>query len=166
MRIFALDESIDEPLASSLDAFEHEFSYPLGNAGTLQNQPWRGLHPVLPRNGRGAMLCCGKRWPGHRLTCCGAFRKICYPDLSERTVGYIGDLKIAETARSGRALFRLAGEAMAWNRQRAVQYFGTVMDGTTATPDSYSGRAGLPRFQALAKVAVLGISTSGTLGEP
>ena len=85
-----------------------------------------------------------------------------------RPVIYLGDLKIAPTARNGRVLLRLAEAAAQWCKPRANCGFGVVMDGTTVTPQRYTGRLGIPAFRAAANVVVLrlpGLSWSDRIRE-
>lgn len=86
-------------------------------------------------------------------------RALGLPDGSERSVAYLGDLKVAVPARRGRALLALGRAAEAWTLERADAAFGVVMDGTRINPGSYGGHAGIPKFRELGRVGVLRFST-------
>ena len=72
----------------------------------------------------------------------------------------MGDLKLAPSARGGVVLRLLARTAETQLRPRTDTAFSIVMDGTHVTPETYTGRAGLPSFRAVGKVMVFRIPTS------
>lgn len=159
MKILALEARPDAKLAHMLQRFEQQFSYPLGNA-----QHFHVVHgddyPLFFR-AMGRARCFLAQREGEIVGALAVvIRRAVLPDGNEEEVGYLGDLKIAPHARGGRVLLRLAAAAAAWAPRTLTSFFGVVMDGTAATPDRYTGRIGLPAFEALARVVVARFSTN------
>ena len=90
-------------------------------------------------------------------TLAAVVRDLMAPDGTPQRVAYLADLRVAQSARGGRTLFRLARVAESWLRPMVESAFSVVMDGTRATPLEYTGRAGLLEFRELATVVVLRI---------
>lgn len=159
MTITELHGPPDADLSSALTAFESQFHYPLGS-----DQSFRITHGKdYPRFFRaiGEATSFVAIQDGAVTGTAGlAVRRLLMPDGTARLVGYIGDLKIAENSRGTRILWRLT-QAMrsACERFQVKTAFAVVMDGTSQTPPSYTGRAGLPHFTAVGKVTILRIST-------
>jgi len=163
MRIFALDRPPDGMLARALDRFEHRFSYPLG--ATQRFHVLHGADYSRFFRAIGKARCLVAEDGGEIVGSLAAvIRRIWLPDGTDAEVGYIGDLRVAPEARSGWTLLRLAEEAAGWVRLSAKTCFGVVMDGTAATPDRYTGRAGVPAFDAIARVLIARIPTSSAFG--
>jgi hypothetical protein len=141
-------------LARALTAFETQFTYPLG-----PGRFFRIAHgDDYPRFFRaiGEAACFVAERQGHVLGTLGAaVRQLALPDGGERPVLYLGDLKVAPSARGGRALPRLVRAAQDWAGARVEAAFAVVMDGTPVTPERYTGRLGIPPFRELGKVTVL-----------
>ena len=96
-----------------------------------------------------------------------AIRRLWMPDGTERRAAYLGDLKITAEARGGVVLGRLAQAAEAWLRPKVEAAFGVVMGGTALSPGAYTGRAGIPVFQELGRLAILRLSAGGeSIGDP
>jgi len=89
-----------------------------------------------------------------------AFRRLALPGGEQRTVIYLGDMKIDPLARGGRTLRRLVEAVQQWVAARADAAFAVVMDGTAVVPTRYTGRLGIPLFRELAKIVVLRLPTS------
>jgi hypothetical protein len=145
-------------LARALGAFERQFTYPLG-----PGRSFRISHADdYPRFFRavGEAACFVAERQGRVLGTLGAaLRSLALPGGEERTVVYLGDLKVAPMARGGPALLRLVRAAQDWAGARADAAFGVVMDGTPVTPEAYTGRLGIPSFQDLGKLLVLRLAT-------
>jgi hypothetical protein len=60
----------------------------------------------------------------------------------------------------------LAQAAESWLRPKVQAAFGVVMGGTSLTPGGYTGRAGIPQFKELGRLAILRISGPDGGGEP
>lgn len=73
---------------------------------------------------------------------------------------YGGDLKVRPRARGGRAYLRAASELARWTAKRAERAYSVVMGGTSALPDEYSGRAGLPALRRLAGLTVFSLAAA------
>ncbi|MGH8678906.1 MAG: GNAT family N-acetyltransferase [Burkholderiales bacterium] len=163
MRILALDRPLDGALARALDRFEHRFSYPLG--ATQRFHVLHGADYSRFFRAMGEARCLVAEEGGDIVGSLAAvIRHIWLPDGTGLDVGYIGDLRVAPEARSGWTLIKLAGEAASWVSRSAKACFGVVMDGTPGTPDRYTGRAGIPTFDAIAKVSIARIPTSHASG--
>jgi hypothetical protein len=87
-----------------------------------------------------------------------AVRRLWNPQGAECAVAYLGDLKISAGARGGLVLGRLARAAEEYLRPRVAAAYGVVMGGTASSPDAYTGRAHIPAFQELGRLAVLRLS--------
>ena len=158
MKIHTLDPRMGAALACSLDRFEQQFSYPLGQTQSFHVS--HGDDYVRFFRAMGRAQCFIAEQDGKIIgSLAVVVRRIRLPDRSEKDVGYLGDLKISPCARGGRTLFQLARAAASWIQRSVTAYFGVVMDGTAATPDRYTGRAGLPLFEAIAKVVVVQFPT-------
>jgi len=87
-------------------------------------------------------------------------RPVLFPGGERRTALYLGDLKVDPAVQGGRMVLRLAAAVETWLDERTELAFGVVMDGTRATPAQYTGRLGLPGFEALGKIVVLRLCSS------
>ncbi|HEY8751905.1 MAG TPA: hypothetical protein VIM11_28245, partial [Tepidisphaeraceae bacterium] len=74
----------------------------------------------------------------------------------------IGDLKVDPTLRGSLDFIRLAQAADAWARPQVTAAYGVVMDGTRVSPETYTGRIGIPAFGVLGKIIVLRIATTNS----
>jgi hypothetical protein len=159
MILHALREAPNARLAESLAAFETQFTYPLG-----PGRFFRISHgDDYPRFFRaiGDATCFIAEHDGVVLGTLGvALCRLATPDGGERRAVYVGDLKLAPSARGGVVLRLLARSAETQLRPRTDTAFSVVMDGTRVTPETYTGRAGLPSFRAVGKVMVFRIPTS------
>jgi hypothetical protein len=163
MNVFSLSEHDTPELARALEQFEAAFTYPLGvhqrfsihhGADYLRFYRAMGEAQGFVAMDKGQIV----------GTLAVALRRLLGPDGQSQPAAYIGDLKIASVARGGRVLIHLARHAAAWAKQRTQLAFSVVMDGTEVTPQHYTGRAGLPAFGALAKLAVIRLPTESSVG--
>jgi hypothetical protein len=145
-------------LARALADFEAQFTYPLG-----PGRSFRIAHgDDYPRFFRaiGEAACFVAERQGRVLGTLGAaLRSLTLPTGGERAVVYLGDLKVAPSARGGSTLPRLVRAARDWAAGRANAAFGVVMDGTPVTPERYTDRLGIPAFRALGNVMVRRLPT-------
>jgi hypothetical protein len=147
-------------LARALREFEFPFTYPLGPGKFFRISHGEDYTLFFRAQGNGS--CFIAEHHGRVVGALGtSVRRLCMPDGTERAAAYIGDLKLAEHARGGTVLLRLARAAEAWLRPQVEAAFGVVMDGTSLTPDVYTGRAGIPGFQNVGRLIVLRIAGSG-----
>jgi hypothetical protein len=147
-------------LAQALASFEEQFSYPLG-----PGRSFRISHGEdYPRFFRaiGEARCFVAEQEGRVVGALGvAVRRLLLPDGSERTTGYIGDLKVAMDARGSLVFLRLVRAGDQWVRPKVTAAFGVVMDGTATTPTAYTGRVGIPAFRELGKVMIWRLPADG-----
>lgn len=164
MNLHALTAAPGPALAAALARFEEQFTYPLG-----PEQSFRISHgDDYPRFFRavGDAVCFVAERNGEVLgVLCLAVTQVHTAEGSEVPAIYLGDLKVAPTARGGRVLTRMAAAAGGWCRGRATCGFGVVMDGTRVTPDRYTGRLSIPQFREVAKIAVLRLPASDSRDE-
>jgi hypothetical protein len=85
----------------------------------------------------------------------GAIRPLLQPNGETRPAVYIGDVKVDPGLRGSLLLLRLAQAMDAWARPHVDAAYGVVMDGTSVSPASYTGRVGIPAFLELGKVNVV-----------
>ncbi len=74
-------------------------------------------------------------------------------------VAYLGDLKIHPNHQATRLLFCIAKHLQPILEKEVSCAYGIVMDGTTNTPEKYTGRLGIPKFERLKEVYVLRFDT-------
>ena len=146
MIIHALHHPPEPSLAAALAEFETQFVYPLG-----RDRSFRISHGAdYPRFFRamGDARCFVAEAQGRVLGTLGvSIRELALADGSQHLAAYVGDIKIAPSARGGVVLHRLAQAAETWSRPQVTCAFGVVMDGTAALPETYTGRAGVPAFE-------------------
>jgi hypothetical protein len=141
-------------LARALTAFEVQFTYPLGPGRSFRVSHGDEYPRFFAAIGEAACFVAERR--GCVLGTLGAaLRRLALPGGGECPVIYLGDLKVAPSARGGMALPRLVRAAQDWAGGRADAAFGVVMDGTRVTPERYTGRLGIPPLRELGKVLVL-----------
>lgn len=154
MNVFALTADNSPDVASALSVFETAFSYPLG-----AHQHFRIDHGADYLRFFRAMgeAQCFVGMENSRVigTISVTLRCLIQPDGQSQTVAYIGDLKIAPDARGGWALIKLARSAATWAMKHTHIAYSVVMEGTTVTPGTYTGRAGLSLFDPVAQIAVI-----------
>jgi hypothetical protein len=155
MNVHRLEGPPPVDLARALDAFEAEFTYPLGPTQTFHIAHGPDYSRFFRAMGDAACFVAEDR--GRVIgTLAGAVRRLGLPDGSEKQVVYFGDLKVTAAARHGRVLYRVIRAAQTWAERLAeAAFFSVVMDGTRATPDGYTGRVGLPAFAVVGKTIVL-----------
>ena len=73
---------------------------------------------------------------------------------SERWL-YVGDVKIDKNSRGRRVLHLLFGATRSWVNERCERGYAVVMDGTSVTPTTYTGRVDIPSFEQVTKVSLL-----------
>ena len=149
-------------LARALTEFEEPFTYPLGSDRSFRITHGDDYTLFFRTQGLGA--CFVAEHQGRVSGVMGtALRRIWMPDGRERVVAYLGDLKIAASARGGLVLARLAKAAEGWLRPKVDAAFGVVMGGTALTPRAYTNRAGIPGFDEVGRLTLLRLSTKHLL---
>jgi hypothetical protein len=140
-------------LAQALADFEAQFTYPLGPGKTFRISHGEDYPRFFRAQGDG--VCFVQENAGRVVGVLGvAVRQLLLPGGEERTVAYLGDLKVDPAARRGFTYLHLAFAAMAWVGDRTESGYGVVMDGTAATPDTYTGRLGIPGARVLGHLVI------------
>jgi hypothetical protein len=165
MKVHYISSRPEPLLARALAEFEAPFNYPLGTGKCFRISHGEDYTSFFRAQGDAACFIAEDQ--GRIAGTLGtAIRRLLMPDGAERSVGYLGDLKIAAHARGGTVLVRLARSAEAWLRLRVDAAFGIVMGGTARTPEAYTNRAGIPGFKALGRLTLLRVSSLGDDLEP
>jgi hypothetical protein len=159
MIVHVLQQQPPRELATALERFEQQFTYPLG-----PGRRFRILHGAdYPRFFRaiGEAGCHVAERDGEVLGTIGAARRyLRSPHGKLPAVVYLGDLKVSHQGRGGGTLTRLSRSVHDWGKSRAEGAYGVVMDGTKVTPHQYTGRLGIPPFVELGKISVLRLATA------
>lgn len=146
-----------------LEAFEKEFDYPLDS-----ERRFRISHsPDYLRFFRamGSAACFVARAKGRvQGVLTGVDRTLTLPDSTVAEALYLCDLKVAPGRRRGLTFFRLVGAARQHYGNSKQAAYGVVMAGTDSSPMDYTGKWGVPLFQALGQVAILRIPVGN--GQP
>ncbi len=156
-------------LGIALEEFETQFRYPLGTEGSFSISHGRDYIAFFSAIGEPTLLVAEHH--GCVLgTLSAAIRTVRFPDASERATAYLGDLKVAPTARGGVVLGRMF-QAMheLLIGPSGGRAYGVVMDGTGRIPPNYTGRLGVPVFAPIGGVVILKVSThamEATVGDP
>jgi hypothetical protein len=144
-------------LGQALEKFEAQFRYPLGPNASFAVSHGRDYLPFFAAIGEATVLVAEHE--GRVLaTVAAVLRPLRGPDGCVHTTAYLADLKVAPVARGGTVLARVF---LALRELLTVNSaYGIVMDGTGATPLSYTGRFGIPAFVPVGKLAIFCISVS------
>ena len=157
MKVHQISGPPSPALASALAEFEGHFIYPLGPGKYFRISHGEDYTRFFRAQGNG--VCFIAEHQSRVVGALGtAIRQLWMPDGTEHPAAYFGDLKIAAEFRGGRVLAQMAKAADGWLRPQVGAGFGVVMGGTTLTPEAYTGRAGIPGFQELGRLAILRIS--------
>jgi len=143
-------------LARALAEFERGFRYPLGPGRSFRIDHGDDYTRFFRAMGEAA--CFVAERDGRVVgAVSAALRPVWAPDGAQRRACYIGDLKLAVGGRGGVILLRLMESVAGWAGGRADVAYAVVMDGTAVIPTAYTGRLGLPRFEAVAQASILRI---------
>lgn len=169
MNIISIHHSPERKLAAAINIFEHEFVYPLGSdrhfrishGDDLTSNAWYFFCTL----GNPAVYLVAERH-GRILGSIGAaLRHIVQPNGTSTVGLYLGDLKVSAGERGGLVLYRLFHALKTWSLIHApcgvLTAYSIVMDGTSITPESYSGRLGFPAFKALGTSTIVWLHTTG-----
>lgn len=153
MTLHILQAEPPPALARALADFEAQFTYPLGPEHTFRISHGDDYPCFFRAQGDGA--CFVLENDGRVAGALGvAVRRLLLPDGKEHTVAYVGDLKVDPAARRGLTYLRLAFAAHSWVGARTEAGYGVVMDGTSVTPDAYTGQFGIPAARILGRLAI------------
>lgn len=148
-------------LGAALEVFEAQFRYPLGGGQSFSISHGRDYITFFAAIGAPTLIVAEHR--GCILgTLSAALRPLRFPDGTLRTAAYLGDLKVAPSARGGVVLARIM-ETMhsALARPAGGIAYGVVMDGTGRIPPNYTGRIGIPTFSRVGRLSILKATTAG-----
>ncbi|MGD9682495.1 MAG: hypothetical protein AB7W16_15015 [Candidatus Obscuribacterales bacterium] len=137
---------------SSLEEFEASFSYPLGEGRRFHISHGEDYGLFFRSMGESAVLVAESRnGPVGTIAVC--LRELRAPDGSQTSCAYIGDLKLSSSG-SGRALLTMLRDLQSWCMARTGAAVAVVMEGTSITPERYSGRLGLAPMERLGSFAI------------
>ncbi len=162
MKIHGFDKNNlpDKEILDGLVGFEASFTYPLGQDHTFSISHAPDYLRFYQSLGESVCFVAQSDKNGAILgTVSAAMRSVTGPALPGQEVHskpavYIGDLKLAASARKGFALLRLARAVESWVLARTDCAYSVVMDGTELTPPTYTGRAGIDAFNDVGRITV------------
>jgi len=165
MRVHPLVRRPPARLAVALEEFEKRFSYPLGEGSRFRISHGEDYSRFFRAMGNAVVFVAER--DGKVLGTLGAAeRELVRPDGESSRALYVCDLKVVPGAAAGMALLRLCAALKAWVPVQVTTAFAVVMDGTTMTPERYTGRLGIPSFHEVAKIAVLRLPCDGVRAGP
>lgn len=157
IEVFELSEVALSDLASKLSHFEQQFTYPLGadrkfsiSHGADYTLFFRSIGDSVTFVALHGEIIAG--------LISVVLKRVYEQNGQYGVVAYICDLKIAFEYRGGFVLKALLQKAKQWTDSKCDKAFCVVMDGTSATPDRYTGRTEIPFFEKLASVVLLRIT--------
>ncbi len=148
---------IEPSLQAELEIFEHGFTYPLDANRTFRISHAPDYLCFFGRMGN-ANCFISKNEAEVDGVLTTVERRLWVPGFKEpQKALYFCDLKIAPGKQRGRVFLQLAAEVRRHVCCDLSAAFGIVMQGTERTPDHYSGSLGIPKFEALAEIAIFRI---------
>jgi hypothetical protein len=157
IHVFEINEAALTNLASKLSDFERQFTYPLGADRKFTISHGNDYTLFFRSIGIAATFVALQESTIAGLI--SVVLKIVHDQNSQsNVVAYICDLKIGLEFRGSFVLKALLQKAKEWIGTKCDKAFCVVMDGTSATPDRYTGRTEIPLFQKLASVVLLRIT--------
>lgn len=169
MHIHRFEQAPPAGVASALERFERQFTYPLGIGRSFHishGEDYPRFFRAIGGTGAGVSFV-AESAGGEILGTLGvALRSVQLPGGEVVTSAYLGDLKTVPDPRRARTLVALAAKAYAWGRGRGgTAAYGVVMDGTPRSPATYSGRFGIPAFGVMGHVCVLRLPVPANDGD-
>jgi hypothetical protein len=165
MNVRIVTDSCNPALTAALQTFESQFHYPLGQGWfrISHGQEYLGFYRSMGQ----ARAIIVEDSQGIAGVCCATKRELHHPRYGSRQILYLGDLKLAQRARSGRILWTLL-KAIQEHFSEYEMAYSVVMHGTPQTPDLYTGRAGLPAFFTVGAIRIWRLATavSPTIVDP
>jgi hypothetical protein len=168
MEIRTFTGSVPPETGAAMEAFEEEFSYPLGDACRFRIRHGRDYLRFFRAMGRAelAVVSNGGVISGSIVHAARtvAFHPPGGGSPESLPARYLCDLKVAPAARGSTALARLIRETRrAILASGATRCYCVVMGGTGRLPTHYTGRLGVPAFQPLGDIAILRVSGDAAL---
>ena len=150
----------------ALRDFERQFRYPLNASQGFRidhGNDYARFFRSLSTSGSATCLVAQDAQGLVVGTCSATVRELHRPGFPMMRALYLGDLKVAPCQRGSRVLWHLARTL--FNRYREVDVaYGVAMQGSTATPQHYTGRAGLPPFRPVGQIGLWCLSTRRQVG--
>jgi len=160
--ILTLTAEPDGELADGLEAFERQFQYPLGPGRTFRVSHGRRYLPFFQAMGEARVLVALTDGEVQGTLAIVPRRLVATSstgaaiDHEGTPVHYLCDLKIAPGSRGGPVLSRLFGRAGEIVRASGAEAcYAVVMEGTGRLPVEYTGRLGVPAFEAAGRIVIL-----------
>ena len=159
MSVEVFEDRVPAEWTECLAEFERSFFYPLGPGRRFRISHGGDALGFFRAIGPAARFV-DRRGGELAGTIAAARRAVVGPDGSETASAYFGDLKVAPGARGGGTLARLLKSARDWASTGASAGYCVVMEGTSAVPDRYTGRLGLPALRPLAEIALFRLESA------
>ena len=159
MRVDELPSSPPAPeLRARLAAFERRILYPMGPSLRFRMDHGPDYRAYFGALGPSRTWLA---WDGESIVgaVSVALRQV-VAQGRESVVAYLGDLMVDPAHRSGAVLYRLMERIFPLDAAQAAAGYGLAMEGSAATPDQYTGRLGIPRFEPLGRVHIERLSTA------
>lgn len=155
MKYHILHDNPEQPLQDKLEAFEQQFHYPLGEKhwfSISHGEQYLDFYLAM-----GPAVCVvAENEDGVQGTICAVTRQIVHPNNKHsQSIVYVGDLKVSPSYRGSSVSYRLMKCLTKCYQGQSMPVMCVVMDGTKATPEQYTGRAGLLALQATRKIHVI-----------
>lgn len=154
MKMRSFIEAPDPATGKALEAFEREFSYPLGERSRFHISHQPNYLRFFQAIGKPHLLTAetNEEIQGSLVTVARGLSL----DGSALTAHYFCDLKLRAAARGSRVLAHLFTATQQRIRTSdSVKCYGVVMKGTGSLPSDYTGRLDIPRFQRIGEIAIL-----------
>ena len=152
MTVHCIQSSPPKALQAALNHFEEQFDYPLGSDDRFHIDHGSDYSTFFQAMGRPAIFVYEDNQRVHGVLSC-ARRTISGPEGDVEAL-YLCDLKVEDGPKKGRILLRLLRAVHKEFREQIRHGYAVVMDGTAVVPSQYTGRLGLPAFQAIGTVGI------------
>ncbi|OGT45698.1 MAG: hypothetical protein A3E82_03345 [Gammaproteobacteria bacterium RIFCSPHIGHO2_12_FULL_38_11] len=159
MKIRLLDKNTSIQFQVALQEFEAQFHYPLGENKSFSISHGEDYSAFYRSMGVPYCLIAEEQNKVIGTFCC-ALRQIHMRDTNQdKTIVYLGDLKVSKQKQRTTVYYRLAEVMFKMIHEKTDTAIAMVMDGTRKTPDQYTGKLGLPQFHKLNRHVILRINT-------
>lgn len=152
MTVHCIQSSPPKELQAALNRFEKQFDYPLGSDDRFHIDHGSDYSTFFQAMGRPAIFVYEDKQRVHGVLSC-ARRTISGPKGDVEAL-YLCDLKVEDGPKKGRILLRLLRAVHKEFREQIDHGYAVVMDGTAVVPSQYTGRLGLPAFQAIGTLGI------------
>ncbi len=162
--IFRLTANEVEEFSPMLRDFEQQFWYPLGNTAKFRMQHQGAYTDFFQAMGD---ACCFVALRDDQVlgVLSVAIRTLIDSERNQKKIAYVADVKVSRKLHGSSVLYRLARTAILWLQGEVSGAYSVVMDGTSVTPNQYTGRVGVPQFSWFDRVRIFSFSTELDLPE-